>query len=276
MLAVLSCLDLLYWRESKVERIGVSWISGLDPKAFLRGFVVTTVFLVVAALCLLIDIGRPERFYFVFLHPTSSVLTFGAISLSISAALAFLMAAVCLLGPNRLPLWAISAMEIAGVVFGIATATYTGVFLYQMDFIPYWHNPILPVLFLSSSISVGLASVSGCFLSFGRNAYEGVCAACERAEVTAILVEMLVVALFLAALGVLYGELVLSSFVFGDNAVWFIGCFVGLALFAPLVLAAIRTRVDSSGLAMASVVCSLIGGFFLRYCVVNAPFPLFV
>ena len=56
---------------------------------------------------------------------------------------------------KRVPVW----LDIAGVVFGVAVAMYTGALLGVCKTFPLWNNALLPILFLVSAMSTGAASV---------------------------------------------------------------------------------------------------------------------
>jgi len=48
-------------------------------------------------------------------------------------------------------------LEVVGAFFAVATAGYTGVLIAVMNGVPFWNTPLMPVLFLASAISTGLA-----------------------------------------------------------------------------------------------------------------------
>ena len=56
------------------------------PSLFARGYAVASAALALGVLCLLGDLGRPERFLYVLLHPPASVLTFGSVVLGCTLA----------------------------------------------------------------------------------------------------------------------------------------------------------------------------------------------
>ena len=48
-------------------------------------------------------------------------------------------------------------LEIIGSFLAVATAVYTGVLIAVVNGVPFWNTPLMPVLFLASAVSTGLA-----------------------------------------------------------------------------------------------------------------------
>jgi formate-dependent nitrite reductase membrane component NrfD len=48
-------------------------------------------------------------------------------------------------------------LEIVGSVLAVATAGYTGVLIAVINGVPFWNTPLMPVLFMASAVSTGLA-----------------------------------------------------------------------------------------------------------------------
>ncbi len=51
-------------------------------------------------------------------------------------------------------------LDYAGGVFALATAVYTGMLLVAVKAIPFWHNYLVPVLFLISALSTGMSATT--------------------------------------------------------------------------------------------------------------------
>ena len=62
------------------------------------------------------------------------------------------------------------ALEYCGLAAALATAAYTGVLLGVVQTFPLWNTAVLPVLFMVSAASTGIASVvlTGCFVGNNR------------------------------------------------------------------------------------------------------------
>ena len=83
-----------------------------------------------------------------------SVMTWGVVFLAGFTVLALVALLLDILKKN-VPVW----LDIAGTVFGVAVAMYTGALLGVCKTFPLWNNALLPVLFLVSALSAGAASV---------------------------------------------------------------------------------------------------------------------
>ena len=156
--AVLAACDLLFAHRSRLGRSDrLAWTDELSRPLFARGYLAATVALVLGALCLLFELGRPERFLYVLALPTASVLTFGSYVLAATIVCAAALGGVALFGSARTPVVLVRALEWAALALGLATTAYTGVLLAQIGFVPLWGSPLLPALFTCSSLSVGVA-----------------------------------------------------------------------------------------------------------------------
>lgn len=124
-----------------------------------RVYAVSTVLLVLALICLLWDLKRPDRALLIFLKPHATPLTFGAYTLALLLLIGvvLMLANVFHLQPLRGRVKQI--LEIACIPFALAAMSYTGVFLYSNISIAFWHTWSLVGLFLFSSLSSGLCVV---------------------------------------------------------------------------------------------------------------------
>lgn len=126
----------------------------LRRRVYVAGFAM----LVFAMLCLLWDLGTPDRALLIFLHPHATVLTFGAYTLAVEATLAAALAVIHSLKHARLPRTAVAICEAVCCVGGLAVMAYTGVFLLDGG-IAFWNSWALVGLFVFSSISSGISTV---------------------------------------------------------------------------------------------------------------------
>lgn len=270
---VLALCDLLYASWSKrPEREQLSWTRELSPGFFTRGYMLGGGALVLGALCLLLDLAHPERFLYVLIYPTLSVLTFGSYVLSATVACAFALGGIALFGTSRTPVVLIRALEVCAVVLGASTMAYTGVLLSEIAFVPLWGNPLLPVLFTCSSLSVGTA----CALASGwpsADATPHLMSALSRADSALIAAEIVVLGAYLAFATFAQGQgASVEVFVTGQDAGAFWIGFVGLGLVLPLALDIAYGIGARPSLLAVAVPFVLVGGFFLRYCIVNVQF----
>lgn len=89
----------------------------------------------------------------------SSMITWGVVILSLFIPIAFLYAAALneITFVGRFAKKYVRHLEIAGSVLAVATAGYTGVLIAVVNGVPFWNTPMMPVLFMASAMSTGLA-----------------------------------------------------------------------------------------------------------------------
>ena len=191
-----------------------------------------------------------------------------------------LVALVMDLKKRRVPM----ALEIVGAVLGICVAIYTGCLLGVCKTFPLWNNALLPILFLVSAVSTGMAAVllAGVFKCPEEFNRVGVL---KKFHFCFPCIEMLLVAalLFITATNSTAGLASVQALVCGRYAVVFWVLFVAVGLVIPTVL---ETKMlffspkefeESSKAHMISVgsdIGVLIGGFVLRLLVLLAALPV--
>lgn len=123
--------------------------------AFLLGFLM----LVFAVVCLVADLGRVDRVASLFFGSQFTVLTVGAFSLAALLALAALLVLARFLYLPGLSWGAVRFAEGVAVVVSFVVMAYTGVLLQGLVGVAFWRTPLLPVLFVLSSLSCGAAAM---------------------------------------------------------------------------------------------------------------------
>ena len=120
-----------------------------------RLFAAGLVLLVLGSLCLLLDLGRPERFILLFVRPTASVISVGTFLLS-GCILAAALLAVADFAPVRwMSRGARRVLEAAAAALACGVMLYTGLYMAWLEAVPLWNNAALPVLLALSSASSG-------------------------------------------------------------------------------------------------------------------------
>ena len=127
----------------------------------IRRFVYGTALIVVLTgeLCLVADLGRPETFFFLFLYPTSSLVSIGAFALTLLTVFLVISLADTIF---VLPKWArvVSfAAKAIGLPVAVIVMVYTGLLLQSVISVEIWQSAWLPVLFAASALSCGCAVV---------------------------------------------------------------------------------------------------------------------
>ena len=249
----------------------LAWTDGLSRKLFARGYAAAGIALLLGVLCLLVDLGRPERFYYVFLRPTASILTFGSFVLGATLCCAVALGTVALGNLSRVPRPLVRAVEVLCVVCGTATAVYTGALLAAMaQANPTW-NAALPFLFAFSSFSVGCAGALACLLPF-ENAPAAVVRAFAHIDLACIGLEALALLTYLALACVDAGSVSRAALLLWGEGRWSgWAVFAVCALGVPPILEVFSLHHDQSLPLAWSLVFVAVGGFFLRACVVGAP-----
>lgn len=224
----------------------------------------------VGATCLMLDLGRPELALDVLADPLGSVLSAGAWAL-VAFVVAAAALAACNLGALGLGRAAACAVKAFGCVAAVVVMVYSGLFLSTIWTLPFLASPLVPALFVLSSLSCGGGALLVLPLLCDADARP---LFREIARVDAVLLALEAAAL--AALMALAANDPLSSaaawrLLTGDVALAFWGCLVVAGIAAPFALEAALRSPDARACACIGALV-LVGGFFLRYCLCTAPF----
>lgn len=257
-----------------------SFIAHRHPKDVLMrkgARVVTPVLLAIGLVMLMVDaeagLHNPMRFFGLFANP-GSVMTIGVYIICVFMPVA-IAAAILELMKKRVPLW----LDIIGIASAFGLAAYTGFLLGVSKGFPLWNNAALPILFVLSAMSSGLALTSLIGLFFDRVQY-GLMMDLKRAHVLLVGLELVVISVMLvivASAGGAGGESVAMITAGGLAPVFWI-CIVVFGMIIPLCVEGhavfIRKTPSTTTAALtmdfigeAGVV---VGGFCLRYVVVTA------
>ena len=238
VLCVLECARVLRWRA-----------LAMPEEFFARAWPVCAVTLATGMLCLLADLGRPDRLLGLLSSPTPSAMAAGSFALVAALACAAAFSLGALLDTVRLPRAAVLALAAAGALSAAVTATYTGVLLQSLASVLLWRTPLVPVLFVLSSASCGIATafLAASFVET-RHPYRGPLVWLAGEETAA------------AARALAFGELA--------PVFWGVLAVCGLAV--PLVLERFLTHGNSRTQLLWIAALLLAGGFALRWCIVGA------
>lgn len=258
--------------------------------------------LLVGALCLLADAGRPDRILLLLAAPPSSYLVVGSWALLACSGLALWITLVWC-GAVSMRFIQFKALHVLLAIAGFATALYTGLFLASMSSVPLWDSLWLAVMLALSGLSCGLALTlltvlaSGASYAFSRVIRRLVCI-----DTLVIAMETCAVILWLASVWpsvLVAGEKVAATDVAAIASVkslcvgewaplfWLGVAVVGLAIPAFLEIAVAKKLLwncsrpfsdcapvfavaSSQNLVAGAAYCVLAGGACLRYLVVFA------
>lgn len=206
------------------------------------------------ALLLIADLGYKLRFWRVMSNPTSLI--------SIGS---WLIAGFLLSG-LAYGLWPGSKMLAwLGVVTAIGTAGYTGVLLGVVKARPFWNTPLLPVLFLVSSLSTGIALV----LITARWAVLPAATWLAPSDLGLLVLEAVLVGFYLLIMAQSTVTAVRSAreVLWGRWRIWF---WVGTVLIGLLLPLAILIWGGAGRWPVLAACLVLAGGACLRYWVLRA------
>ena len=245
--------------------------------------------IIVGTLFLIYDLLQPTKFYLVFTNPTSWIF-WGSIFLLLVTIFGILYIAP--FSKDFPSLYsALSKLKLGGLidlldrgnkalayttmVLGFLTAIYTGFLISAPPTIAFWHNSAIPILFLLSGVSTGLAIG---FLLSPKYGEREILLFYEKLDITAIVAELIVIsALFNVALNGPRAARFSASLLI-NNAGFIVGVIL-IGLIIPLVLEIISYKkhikeesesVNPVALLIVIGILILIGGLLLRYYILWA------
>ena len=250
-------------------------------KMRVAGRIIAPIFLGIGLVMLMLDaeagLHNPLRFFWLIANP-GSVMTLGVYFICVFMPVALVSALLEVL-KKRVPKW----LTWIGIVFAFAVAAYTGFLLGVVKAFPLWNNAVLPILFVVSALSAGLAATSLVGLLVDRERFEQMWLI-KKSHVILSAVEMVVLAtmLIIVSAGSFEGAASVYSLVAGQYAPAFWGGIVLLGLVAPFLIEGypvfIAKRVETSTTSMVVSVIGeagvLVGGFMLRLLVILAAPPV--
>ena len=235
---------------------------------FLTASFAATVLLAIGANLLVFELGRPLQFHRVFSRQ-KAIMTVGAYLLSLLIAVSFAYGTFLV---SFLPWNAIEGLRrvvaAIGLLLGVSVVVYTGVLPASLKARPFWHGPALPVLFMVSAISNGIAvqyllvhvPSSGSDVAVA----EGLLTAANIVLLVVELIVLFIYVLTMRASAAPPAAQAANGWLKGRQKLAFWVGLVGIGLIAPLVLYAVGTNITWI-LASAGV---LIGGIVLRFLIV--------
>ena len=235
-----------------------------------RSYVVSLVMLGAALACLVADLENPGKALLLFLHPKPTIITFGAYSLLAEALLAGTLCRLAFSG-RGVSRAARAALEAACCVCSIAVMTYTGVFFAANSSVAFWNTGWLVALFVLSSLSGGISTVLlADYFTEGSSTMLRSVGSLQKAHLACLGLEAAALAMFVRAATLnprasgSLAALVAPGML--DNAV--VGA-VAMGIVLPALCEAYSlARKDSRTIPASDAIC-LVGGYFLRYCIVS-------
>lgn len=246
----------------------------ISDEALARSWIACLLCIAFGIALLFFDVGRPDRLIAFILHPTATPMVVGAYALAVGFLCAVFGALRAWSDGMRSGDAVARALYVLGVVAGAMIMGYTGVLLSSLSSVMLWTTPLLPVLFVVSSLSCGLACVFGCSaFSDDRVSHDVTYVALMRLDSLLIALEIaLLLVWLLASLSDPYAHDAGFALLAGGLAgPFWLGVMV-VGLLVPLGLERCATSsllsLKSSLLWLSALI--MIGGFALRFCVVSS------
>lgn len=271
----LAILDLVQFSRVRRRSRASSTIREqlwMPEQFFQLGWALSAIFLGAGILCLLIDLGRPDRLLNILASPAMTSLTVGAYALFFSFALsaaAFISFIFDGIEPKR----SIRILlALVAIVVQLTTITYTGVLFSSLPSVIFWMNASLPLLFAVSSLSCGIGLLFF-VISFVETRFPFFDSIIwlARADSFFIIIETILLAVMLATTVQIPGsQLSARALISGELSIPFWAAVVVLGLMVPLIMerfidyANFRSQVLWIGLFL------LAGGLVLRFLIVEA------
>lgn len=280
-IAVSCALDLMLVRQPFGFSAGYVPNSSVQPRARTLDFAFALGFVLLAAgvVCLMADLGRLDRVTSLFLSPHPTALTVGAYALAALLALSAALALVRFLYLPDIPQAAVRAAEVVAIAIALVVMAYTGVLLQTIGGVGFWKTPLIPALFLLSSLSCGAAVVFAAAPFAGAEDEEQLrmLKLLARFDLAIIVLEAAAAAAFLvwAASSDHPGTAAsLAATTQGENALaWWLGfgvCGLAAPLVVELALAWRRSaRISRRALAIAAALV-LAGALCMRWAVADS------
>lgn len=227
---------------------------------------------ILGVLCLVIDLGKPLRFWEMMLMKGSGLLMFNFTSvmsvgvwlLTVFVTLSLLYAVLHLFNyAEKLR----KTIGIIGIPFGLLVTVYTGVLL-AATANPLWNTILLPALFSVSAMSTGIAGVIFVLAIIhvceaGGKSEQSI-SKLEKIDSRVIALELLIVAIFILTMVFVAPVKLIIGSAFGV-LLWVI--IIGLGLIVPLYFG-FKGEAKKPQTALIVSALVLLGGLILRYVIV--------
>lgn len=253
---VLSVLGLATKRSGVVQR-----------RLFGFGFLIASAVCATGAFCLLADMKRPDEILILLIEPTLSVVSVGAYMLAVTI-LCGVFAGLSWLRVFPVSPLAMRLLAVVHAVTACVVMVYTALLLMAFSSAPLFRSPLLIPLFLTSSLSCGMALVTLCAVA--TRTWSDLALVMRRValvDAAVLAVELLVLIAFVLV-GAYNAPVSAWRLIVGDEAVSFWIGLVVVGLVVPFALYALPRKVPMlyvHPLVPATFV--LVGGFMLRWCI---------
>ena len=131
--------------------------NGLIEPFGITAAAIALVFVLATAILLVVDLKRPERFWYILAKPNfRSWLVWGAYILAVFGALAAAWGLAAFFGISA----ALGPLAVLGIAFGVAAAGYSGFLFGQAEGRDFWQSPLLPLHLVVQAGIAGAAALA--------------------------------------------------------------------------------------------------------------------
>jgi formate-dependent nitrite reductase membrane component NrfD len=271
------------WRQARYLQSSRFQASYSQPSWIKSGWAAALVLLCLGVLCLLLDLGKPERVLLLFVRPTASLPSIGVYALTVLLTCAAILATITNLA---LPLPAYSVQTIflpLAILSAIVVMLYTGLLFVQIGFGVLAGSLLTPLLFVISSLTCGLAALVLVNLCTGKTfSPPDMLRNIARANILLLVLEIIALAIWfnLALLPENRANLI-QTFA-SSHTQLFLATLIFCGLLAPIILETIIClhlfsvkRPPPPVVYLAAAACTLLGGFSLRVILIQLGLPTF-
>jgi len=243
---------------------------------FTPGYQLATLVLILSSLCLIFDLGHPSRILNLYFRPTLSYLSVGTYALTISIICGVFMAAIWTLPLARISHKVVRIVQSVGMLGSVVLIGYTGLLLYSMGSGTLLDSLLVPLLFVLSALSCGIAlllliaGLNGAITTFSSTFNRLI-----KLDSVLLCLELIALAVFVILAAMVgnnpeYARLLLQ----GNETPIFLALLVFCGLLLPLVLENTR-QLRFENIVIPVSLTVLVGGFVLRWWFVQIGFPDF-
>jgi formate-dependent nitrite reductase membrane component NrfD len=231
------------------------------------GLTIGPLLAILGSLFLLLDLGRPLLPYLAARRPEHSWISRGLLILVAFILVGLIHSALWVwpwqvIEEGNSTWWVLATLN---GILAFLTAVYSGLLLGASP-IPFWNTPILPVLFLVSSVSTGVAAIVFVAVHIlGLSVPPDEALFLIQTDGVIIVLEMILISLYLYGMKLVSAARAsVTTVVRGKLSGSFWIGLVGVGLVVPLVSA------WTGGWTLLPTVCTLAGGYVLRFIVISA------
>lgn len=248
-----------------------AYLRAIPQELLAKSWIVCFAALAIGIACLALDLGRFDRLLVLVVTPQPTAIALGAVALAFALALAGIGAVCENVDGVHLPVFATRVFALMAIAVSAVAMSYTGVLLQSMASVVAWQTPLIPVLFVCSSVSCGIALIVGtaAFVE-PRGSVVAPIRGMLGADSVLIVLEGVALCAFLLHLSsderAIDG---LTALLSGSLApvFWGVLCFMGLVV--PFLIERFVANVSHHFVLAWIAAALLAGGFALRVCVVG-------